>query len=62
MGVISLANYPPKLTQVESITVTVGQNFSLKIDATDPDGDEVAFRLLEKVDGANISTKDSKRL
>ncbi|XP_022094198.1 uncharacterized protein LOC110981168 isoform X22 [Acanthaster planci] len=54
----SATNYPPKLTQIESIKVTVGQNFSLQIDASDPDGDDVAFHLLEKVDGAAITVED----
>ncbi|XP_022094265.1 uncharacterized protein LOC110981206 [Acanthaster planci] len=50
----SATNYPPELTQFETIEVTVGQNFTQQIDATDPDGDEVAIYLLEAVEGASI--------
>ncbi|XP_022108963.1 uncharacterized protein LOC110989125 [Acanthaster planci] len=54
---ISATNYPPKLTSVESITATVGQTFMLQIHATDPDGDNITFHLLEMVTGAGITVE-----
>ena len=49
------ANYPPNITEVESIEVQVGELFTLQLEAEDPDGDDVVFELLEEVEGASIT-------
>ncbi|XP_038046672.1 mucin-like protein [Patiria miniata] len=51
----SATNYPPKLTPIASIKATVGQTLMLQLEAMDPDGDEVAYHLLEAVDSAVIT-------
>ena len=50
-----LANYPPNITSVETIEVTVGQTYTLQLEAVDPDGDDITFELLEMVEGASIT-------
>ena len=49
------ANFPPNVTFVDSIQVVVGQLFTLQLEASDPDGDEVTFGLLEMIEGASIT-------
>ncbi|XP_038046205.1 mucin-like protein [Patiria miniata] len=49
-------NFPPNLLLVETIEVVVGQNFTLQLEAADPDGDNITYHLLQTVEGASISS------
>ncbi|XP_022108947.1 uncharacterized protein LOC110989112 isoform X1 [Acanthaster planci] len=54
----SATNYPPKFTLVETVRATVEEKLTLQLDATDPDGDDVAFQLMESIQGATIGEED----
>ena len=48
------------MTIVETINVTVGELFTLQIEAYDPDGDNITFELLDTVQNASISAQVHK--
>ncbi|XP_038063643.1 uncharacterized protein LOC119734296 isoform X2 [Patiria miniata] len=58
INMVLSTNFPPNLTLVESIEVVVGQTFTLQLEATDPDGDNITYHLLSMVEGASISPDD----
>ncbi|XP_071795599.1 uncharacterized protein [Asterias amurensis] len=48
-------NFPPNITSVERIQVTVGEIFTLQLEASDMDGDNITFSLAEAIEGASIT-------
>ncbi|XP_033643557.1 uncharacterized protein LOC117303459 isoform X5 [Asterias rubens] len=48
-------NFPPNITLVERIQVTVGERFTLQLEASDMDGDNITFSLAEAIEGASIT-------
>lgn len=50
-------NAPPTFTSVPGdTTAQVGQELSLQVEASDPEGDDVTFNLLQAPDGATINS------
>ncbi len=44
--VVSTANQTPVITSIPDATVTAGETFTYTVDATDPDGDDLAYSLV----------------
>ncbi len=52
------ANFPPNVTLIDAINVTVGETFTIQIEAFDPDGDDIMYGLLDDtVANASISAE-----
>ena len=59
-NIFAPANNPPKFKSLRTQTVELGKQFDFQLSATDVDGHQLSYRLLESPDGAKLAKRNLK--